>query len=164
MRPYFKRTLSFSMRILAFTGSEKHNDNGAKAQAFIRDATGTELYLHKSIEVITLSQDFQPVNDGKFGTWCLATHEIKEKSLLKLFAVSTYKDNIEDGGGCYCLVESTSPLIRISMKNADYSGTGGWIQGNLLILTSTEIKTRGIIIDPNFSQYYDPSNLIITNI
>lgn len=164
LRPSPREDAYLFMRVLAFTGSEKHGDNGAKGQAFIRDTTGIEQSLHRSIDTITLSEDFQPVNDGNNGTWCLRTHEIKEKSILKLFAVCTYKENIEDGGGCYCVVDSTVPLIKISMKNADYAGTEGWIQGNLRVLSLVEISKLGIIIDPNFAQYYDPANLVIKQI
>lgn len=91
-------------------------------------------------------------NNGRHGKWCHSSYEVPDGTIIKLFAISTYRGRPNDGGGAYFVVGSGEPAIRAS--GGTYAGRGGELVGNMRQIPFGELANFGIEIDPKQKKYY----------
>jgi hypothetical protein len=142
--------------IKIFTGQEWHSSYGAKGYVFWLDPeTLKEVPIHLAKEVATLVEtDWTDIGGGKHGKWCEATYEVRDGTILKLFAISTRGDVPDGGGGAFVRIDETAPCAILSGDG--YQDRYGSITAPMKLLSLEEVIAMGVTIDPRYKRYYKP--------
>lgn len=147
------------MQIQTKTGQEWHTSYGAKGYVFVVGEDGKEKHIHEAPQARKTDIDWQEVQRGKHGKWAITTYEIPEGTILKLFAVGTWRNKVNEGGSQYFVVDSTAPYIQAT--GGDYDGRGGRLRGNVRPLSLEDVADMGIEIPADFKRYYKPGKIAI---
>ena len=139
------------MKIEAVTGSEWHTSHGAKGFVFVV-SDGQEQHIHESKQVTKLDIDWTNVQNGKHGRWATTLYEVPPGTILKLFAIATYRGRPNGGGGGYFIVDPSVPEIQAT--GGDYSGRGGSLCGHLQPIPLDDLPQYGINVTADHRRYY----------
>ena len=135
--------------IRTFTGSEWHTSYGAKAQVFVGKE---ETPIYQSPEAKLLDQEWTDIQRGKHGKWVEATYEVPDGTIVKLFAISTWRGRPNGGGSAFFIVDESAPAIIA--QGDGYSGRVGTLEGPLHLISLDDLAEHGIEVDPKYRRYY----------
>lgn len=148
------------MRISTYTGSEWHTSYGAKGHVFVVDLeTKQETPIYESPTATLVDQDWYDVQGGKHGKWCQAEYEVPEGTILKLFAIATWRGRPNGGGGAYLRVDAQAP--EATAEGEGYGARAGSITGPITMLSLDEVAQNGIVIPAEYKKYYRKNGVTI---
>lgn len=149
------------VEITTYTGSEWHTSYGAKGHVFVVDLeTKRETPIYESSIAKLVDQDWYDVQGGKHGKWCEATYQVPEGTILKLFAISTWRGRPNGGGGAYLRIDASQPTA--TAEGDGYGERAGSVTGQMVMLSLDEIVQLGITIPAEYKRYYRNNGVSLT--
>lgn len=141
--------------IKTMTGSEWHSSYGAKGMVFVVKE-GQEIPVYQAF--VPEEQEWTDVQRGKHGKWCETEYEIPEGTILKLFAIQTWRNTPNGGGGAYFVVDSKAQ--EITAAGEGYGEHVGSLSGTLRHIPYEEAKKQSLI-NKKYAQYYKDGKISI---
>jgi hypothetical protein len=136
-------------QITTFTGREWHTSYGAKAQVFVGKE---ETPIYQAPEAKLLDQEWMDIQRGKHGKWVEAIYEVPDGTIVKLFAISTWRGRPNGGGSAFFIVDNEAPVIIA--QGEGYSDRIGTLEGPLRPIALDDLIEYGIEVAAKHRRYY----------